>query len=84
MKKSDKVKNIIAFLAVMFNEDLEFVKWLSTKHPEYILEKFMRYVEYEDIAWEWGLHPALKIRLFDEWVRKNAEKLLAMDEGYDS
>ncbi len=78
MNKSDKVKNIVAFLCIIFSEDS--LDALFEKTPDYILEKFERFVESpRNDEWLRGLHPTLRRHAFDRWVDNNSEILEKLD-----
>ena len=67
-KKTDamliKLRNIVAFLALMQNG-----KGLMDKSPEYIMEKFNRYCESDKDETAWGLDPIRK-KLVADWNKK--------------
>src|SRR5574338_130073 len=55
----DKLKNILAFLTILFGE--KAADLLLEMSPEYIFEKWDRYTQSSrDDEWKWGLHPNLK------------------------
>lgn len=61
-------KNLLCFLVVLTGEDSP--RALLDKSPDYILEKYQRYIGApvqigED--WRWGLHPRLR-EVFDAYV----------------
>lgn len=71
MNKKDKIKNILTFLCIIFGESFEFLNWLHDNiSPEYLIEKYERYIESEIPEYEWGMHPNLKTYIFDEYCAK--------------
>jgi hypothetical protein len=60
----DLFKNIMAFLFCML-EDWEGS--VASLHPNYVKEKFIRYIQCPAVKNEyiWGLHPLIKQRLED-------------------
>lgn len=61
----DEFKNLIAFCILMQNGE-----GIITKSPDYVLEKYERYLETsEKEAWKWGLHPVSQ-RLLNEYIGK--------------
>lgn len=68
MTKHEKVANIITFLAIMFGEDSSIWSEVMKFSPEYIIEKFERYVLSTGIENPWGMHPLLKNTRFDAYV----------------
>lgn len=43
--KEDKLKNIFAFLSILFGDDLVLIDKLLKMSPDYLIEKWERYVE---------------------------------------
>lgn len=69
MTKHEQVANIIAFLSILFGESGEF--WTIMEFsPDYIIEKFNRYIESSRVEYAWGMHRALKNRVFKSYVDK--------------
>jgi len=72
-----KLKNIMAFLSILFGEDLILSNTLMNTHPNYLIEKWERYVESNSEEHPWGLHPALRKnyfnRYFDKWKEQVKE-----------
>jgi hypothetical protein len=67
---ADSFKNLLVFLMLMAGEDAP--AYLLDKHPEYVLEKWYRYVNAPlptGDGWRWGLHPILRT-VFDKYVEK--------------
>lgn len=71
----DKLKNIFAFLSILFGEDIKLSQTLFDMTPEYLIEKWERYVESNRVEHPWGLHPGLRAgyfdRYFERWCIKN-------------
>jgi len=66
---ANKIKNIIAFCILMENND-----GILGKSPDYVLEKFKRYIEgNEEDGYEWGLDMNNKLKL-TEYINKWIEK----------
>lgn len=70
MDKTEKVKNILAFLAILFGEKDDFFEQIMDFTPEYIIEKFERYVLSNNIQSNWGLHPSLRKSVFNRYCSK--------------
>ena len=70
LDKKEKVKNIMAFLSIIFGEDYDFANALFKMHPDYLIEKFDRYVLSDRPESDWGLHPSLRIEFFNEYCDK--------------
>lgn len=69
MTKHEKIANIVAFLSILFGEDEE-IKTIMKFNPNYIIEKFERYVESTRIEYPWGMHPSLRSHIFQRYVDK--------------
>ncbi len=70
MTIQEKVKNIFAFLSIMFGDDWEAMKILMNKPPNYIIEKFERYVLSTRPESDWGLHLGLRNTVFNRYCEK--------------
>lgn len=70
MTKHEKVANIIAFFAIMFGEDSPAWNAVMELNPNYIIEKFERYVLTQNAQYPWGMHPSLRRRVFHRYVDK--------------
>ncbi len=68
LSKPEKVANIIAFLLLIFNEDYKALEKIMNFSPDYIIEKFERYVLSSRQEWPWGMHPVLRNGLFQAYV----------------
>lgn len=68
IEEVNALKHVLAFLCVISGET-----WpeLMDLHPDYIKEKFIRYIqEPAQNGWEWGLHPSLRRYVFDKYCEK--------------
>lgn len=65
-----KLKNIFAFLSILFGDDLFLSEKLMEMPPDYLIEKWERYVESEREEHPWGLHPALRHKFFDRYFER--------------
>lgn len=70
MTNHEKVANIVAFFAIMFGEDSEAWNAVMPLNPNYIIEKFERYVISMGVQYPWGMHPSLRNHLFNRYVDK--------------
>lgn len=70
MNNQDKLKNIFAFLSILFGEDIYLSNRLMQMSPEYLIEKWERYVESERIEHPWGMHPSLRTGFFDAYFER--------------
>ncbi len=70
MHKDEKVANIIAFLSIFFGEDPEIFQTIMEFNPNYVIEKFERYVGSDKAQYHWGIHPALKSKRLDAYIKK--------------
>lgn len=68
MTKNEKVANIMCFLSIIFGEDDCFSNVILKKSPDYLIEKFERYVESTRVEYPWGMHPYLRDRCFQRYV----------------
>jgi|GEM_PF-6460632 hypothetical protein len=71
MTDADKVKNILAFLIILLGESY-FAVWeiIMDFSPDYLLEKYERYILSDKPEYEWGLHHLMKDRLFNKYCDK--------------
>jgi len=70
MTEHEKVKNIFAFLSILFGEKYELLSEIMDFRPEYLIEKFERYVLSTRPESDWGLHPSLRRTVFDKYCEK--------------
>jgi hypothetical protein len=80
MTNNEKVANIIAFLSILFGEDCAAYEKIMDLSPEYIIEKFERYVLSSRIEYPWGMHPSLRNQVFQAYVNKWSLEL--KDDNY--
>ncbi len=71
MSDVDKLKNVLSFLCILFNEEDNIMEAVFSFSPEYILEKYERYIKSDKIEWPWGMHPCIKHGLFVSWLKKH-------------
>ncbi len=75
MTDEDKVKNIISFLFIIFSEtiidtnDMLNLAILNIP-PDYLIEKFERYILSNRVEHPWGIHPTLRHQLFNRYCKK--------------
>lgn len=67
MTQEQQVKNIIAFLSILFGESKTWVDEIMKFKPDYLIEKFNRYIISTRHESEWGLHPSLRINVFEKY-----------------
>ena len=70
MTKEEKVKNIFAFLSILFVEKRDCLINILDMTPDYIIEKFERYVISTSPGSSWGLHPSLRKSVFNKYCEK--------------
>lgn len=70
MTPHEKIGNIVAFLSLLFGEDDEAFSKIMDFDPRYIIEKYDRYMLSSQIEYPWGLHPALRKRVFQKYIDK--------------
>ena len=70
MTNHEKVANIVAFLSLLFGEDSESWETVMNFTPDYLIEKFERYVLSARVEYPWGLHPSLRNHRFHRYVDK--------------
>lgn len=66
----EKVKNIFAFLSILFGENLELSTKILDMPPDYLIEKFERYIESTRYEADSGLHLTLRRSIFDQYCEK--------------
>lgn len=71
MTDTDKVKNIIAFLAILFGESRLWEEEIMNFKPDYLIEKFERYILSTQNEHDWGLHPSLRRGIFEPYCIKH-------------
>lgn len=70
MTKHEKVANIMCFLSILFGEDWKAYKKVLEFNPDYIIEKFERYVLSTRTEYPWVLHPSLRSECWKHYVDK--------------
>lgn len=65
-----KVKNILAFLCIFFNEHPALVEVIMNFSPDYLMEKYERYIESKVDESQWGMHPLIKKRIMEPYFEK--------------
>lgn len=75
MTNHEKVANVIAFFAIMLGEHSASWAEVMKLDPNYIIEKFERYVLAIDVEYPWGLHPLLRNQRFHAYTDKWALQL---------
>jgi hypothetical protein len=70
LTKEEKVKNILCFLAIFFGETEIWENVIMNVHPDYLIEKFERYIMSLESKDERGLHPSLRQNVFDRYCDK--------------
>lgn len=71
MTKNEQIANIIVFLSIMFGEDENYVfDRVLEFSPDYLIEKFNRYIESTRVEYPWGMHPALRMICFNTYMNK--------------
>ena len=75
-----RIRNVMAFLSIMFGEDQHMWGAIMQLNPLYVVEKFERYVLSEINEADWGLHPALRRRTYNQWMEKHGIAPTEMNE----
>lgn len=70
MTKHEQIANIVAFLSILFGEDERSWQVIMDFNPDYIIDKFERYILSTSIEYAWGLHPALREHRFHHYIDK--------------
>lgn len=70
MTKHEQIANVVAFLSLLFGEDSEVWDKVMEFNPNYIIEKFNRYILSARVEYPWGIHPSLRNRRFNRYVDK--------------
>jgi hypothetical protein len=87
MTEYQKIKNILAFLAILFGEDKIWWDSIMKFNPSYIIEKFERYIDFTPPTSATGLHTNLRTDCFDRYLKKykipNEEKKQEKRETID-
>ena len=78
----EQLKNIFAFLSILFGEDLFISEKLMEMNPNYLIEKWNRYVMSVHEEHPWGLHPALRHNYFDNYFDKWKKEIGELNTGF--
>lgn len=70
MTKHEQIANIVAFLSLLFGEDSDSWNTIMSFDPNYIIEKFERYILSTRTEYPWGLHASLRNNKFQKYVDK--------------
>ncbi len=70
MTDEEKIKNIFAFLSILFGDDKDCFKKIMDFSPAYLIEKFEAYILSTRSESDWGLHPSLRRRVFNTYCKK--------------
>lgn len=70
MNKDQKVNNILSFLAIVFGESHLWHDEIMNFTPDYLIEKFERYIKSSRYEASWGIHPALRHATLDRYCAK--------------
>ncbi len=70
MTEENKIKNMFAFLSILFGEDEHLSRKLIDIPPSYLIEKWDRYIESKTAEHPWGMHPNLRSEFFDLYFEK--------------
>lgn len=70
MTKHEQIANVVAFLSLLFGEDNEAWDKVMEFNPNYIIEKFNRYIRSARVEYPWGIHPFLRNHRFHRYVDK--------------
>lgn len=65
-----QLKNLIAFLCIIFSENEEMRKEILMISPDYLIEKYECYILSDKNESDWGMHPYLRGTLFNAYCNK--------------
>lgn len=71
MTEQQQIKNIIAFLSILFGDSKLWHDEIMKFNPEYLIEKFNRYILSTRNESNWGLHPSLRKSVFESYCIKH-------------
>jgi hypothetical protein len=71
MTEQQQIKNILAFLAIFFGESKLWQDEIMKRKPDYLIEKFNRYILSDKYQADWGLHPLLRKNVFNMYCDKH-------------
>lgn len=70
MTDAEKVKNILAFLCILFHEcSPEVIDKIMEFTPDYLIEKWERYMSSAHYEADWGLHLSVRNRVFNRYCK---------------
>lgn len=75
LSDANKVASIIAFLAILFGENFEIWETIMQFSPEYLIEKYDRYMLSPEPEFNTGLHEILKSHRFQRYMDKWEQEL---------
>ena len=70
MTREQQVRNIVAFLAILFGESDTWHEEIMKFTPDYLIEKFDRYIRTTSSQSDWGLHRTLRHGVFEPYCDK--------------
>lgn len=76
----ERVKNIFVFLSIIFGEDLNLSEKILEMSPEYLIEKFNRYILSSKAESDWGINPSLRLKIFDKYCRRYKLKITSYND----
>jgi hypothetical protein len=74
MTKNEQVRNILAFLSIIFGdymgEDTDIIlRALIKISPDYLIEKYERYILSGTPESKYGINPVLRSKLFNKYLK---------------
>jgi|FreactTroBogLake_1042271.scaffolds.fasta_scaffold37711_1 hypothetical protein len=75
MNKSEKLKNILAFISIIFGEDPYCYGKIFELHPDYLIEKYDRYILSNHPEGDWGIHPILQNSVIKPYFKLYKESI---------
>jgi hypothetical protein len=70
MTEHQQIKNIIAFLSILFGESALWEDEIMEFYPDYLIDKFNRYIHSAQNQSDWGLNPSLRRQVFNRYCEK--------------
>lgn len=70
MTQQDKLKNILAFLVILFGDDEHVMTKIMDFSPSYLIEKYERYIESPVAEYDYGMHPSLRQKAYEPYARR--------------
>lgn len=71
MTEQKQIKNIIAFLSILFGDSKLWIDEIMQFPPGYLIEKFNRYIDTCRFSADWGLHPSLRKCVYEPYLIKH-------------